>query len=158
MVIMVVHVRSCWAGGPLRYCHKQSTRLTASEPTLYFMPHCELSLYEQVWAINATAGTAANVLMFGNCLDNYTIRYVLPIPLSLSLLSIPIYSLAPCVNRCPYYHVPLSLAHANLSLKRKFCVRSRSDAELAFEAPSIAELCTYISIVFFCLSRYLELG
>ena len=52
----------------------ETSRLSANTPTLFFMPHCERSLYESLWKINSEAGTQDHVLLIGNDHQLYVMR------------------------------------------------------------------------------------
>jgi hypothetical protein len=53
-----------------------SAQFSVIDPTLVFMPHCELDLYERLWRANWTADTLPRILLIGNDLREYSAKYV----------------------------------------------------------------------------------
>lgn len=95
------------------------------------MPHCELSLYEQLWNTNDKAGTLTNVIVLGNDLDTYTIAYVL-LPL---LVHFPLFLLFLLV----WLFSDLYLTSGPLDLWTPVPhPTSKTDAAFQAEAPTIA--------------------
>ncbi|KDN50824.1 hypothetical protein K437DRAFT_254993 [Tilletiaria anomala UBC 951] len=45
---------------------EEDDRLVASQSTVFFMPHCERTLYEKLWSLNSLRDTSHNVILIGN--------------------------------------------------------------------------------------------
>ena len=50
-------------------------RRVAHQPTLFFMPHCEAELADNLIAVNTGAGTLGNVVILGNSFAQYRDRW-----------------------------------------------------------------------------------
>lgn len=73
--------------------------------TLFFMPHCELFLYDSVLGANATRGMLASAAVLGNSFAMYVSREALkpdgpPASSSWLLRLQPVTTGAPCASRC----------------------------------------------------------
>jgi len=55
--------------------HNEEGRRIADEPTLFFMPHCEVELTENLLEANVQAGTLTNVVIIGNSFAQYRERW-----------------------------------------------------------------------------------
>jgi len=57
--------------------HNEEGKRVATLPTLFFMPHCEVELTENLLQANVAAGTLGNVVILGNSFAQYHERWSL---------------------------------------------------------------------------------
>eukprot|EP00850_Spirogloea_muscicola_P023491 SM000361S13810 [mRNA] locus=s361:7494:10255:- [translate_table: standard] len=61
--------------------HNEEGLRRAERPTVFYMPHCEVELYENVLLANAGSGLLGQVAILGNSFGHYHLRQALPFPL-----------------------------------------------------------------------------
>ena len=115
----------------------QEARCELRSPTLVFMPHCELDLYENLLRANWTSSRLPNVLLVANALSDYAERCVrapralmplVPRPLSLALLPRGL----PALRRPR----PSACARASVPLRSRADSRARARGALAAPLPT----------------------
>lgn len=59
-------------------CLAQHGDHAAEAPTIFFMPHCDMTLYESVLKANWTLQRLGNMLLIGNPISEYIAKYAAP--------------------------------------------------------------------------------
>ena len=52
----------------------EACKRVVHRPTVFFMPHCDKVLYDNLLSVNVKAGTQGNVIIIGNSFESYGIR------------------------------------------------------------------------------------